>query len=374
MLITPHTIQNRWRALRRQLDATGIDTLLVSDQFNFCYLTGRLSREFDKRYRHLLFLLDNRGDAHALVPSNEVAAMQEIIPQLALHVYESEPLDPGVAAAFIRGGLYGARRLGLELGGFDRPCLTGTTAERTIGLLFGVEALDASPLLARARLIKSPEEIAALAAAGQLTQKAWEAVAAGLGTGISLREIAGRLASAFAEAGGDYNFPGHLDLRNATNPASPVIEAGEVLWCDLGITVEGYHADIARRLVMGRPTRSQSENHRRGVELMASLSQSLMPGRPIHECMHDMLVLRAKINALPERGSRFGHGVGLCAAEAPSLSASEPAVLQPGMVLTPEPSFTASDGEFVHVEEMVAIGCDEAIPLTAGGHRLYEVG
>ena len=44
------------------MDASGIDALLVAERLNFAYLTGYQSREFEKRLRNLLFLLDRHGE------------------------------------------------------------------------------------------------------------------------------------------------------------------------------------------------------------------------------------------------------------------------------------------------------------------------
>jgi Xaa-Pro dipeptidase len=366
-------IAARRRRLGRAMAAAGIDRLLVADQLNFAYLTGRLSREFEKRFRHLLLLVDGDGEARALVPASEAAPLGAAAPEIALEVYQREPLDPAGAAAFIA-GRPGGGRLGLEGSGDDRPCLTGGMLQAVLARLPGAATADASPLLARARLIKTPEELALQAEAGRRSLAAWDSILDTIRPGERLAAIGARLAAAFAAAGGDYNFPGHIELRNATDFAAETIAAGEVLWCDFGLTVAGYHADVSRRAVLGAPAPARRDAQAAGAELLALLIDGLRPGRTIAEAMRPMLARRAGCHHGADPPRRFGHGIGLCAAELPSLAAGDETVLEPGMVVTPEPAFTTARGEFVHLEEMVAIGPDGPLPLTQGAALLRRIG
>jgi Xaa-Pro aminopeptidase len=184
--------------------------------------------------------------------------------------------------------------------------------------------------------------------------------------GMEVGRVAGLLAAAFADQGADYNFPGHIEVRNASDPRSATLLEGQVVWCDFGVTVAGYHSDISRRAVLGSATASQRESHGKGWRLLETLIQDLKPGRTIAEAMHAMLALRTSIHAGTDEHQRFGHGIGLSAAEPPSLAARELELVEEGMVLTPEPSFTTVGGEFVHLEEMIAIGAKDALLLTGG--------
>ena len=235
-------------------------------------------------------------------------------------------------------------------------------------------ASDASPLLANARLLKTPFELTALRAAGGIAQSAWEAMLPQIRPEMPLTAIAGLLAAEFARNGGDYNFPGHIELRNVTDPGSDQLAAGEVLWCDFGVTVEGYHSDMSRRAVLGRPSATQSADHEAGLSLLLTLSGELKPGNSVADALHRMLKLRESLHHGEGPTGRFGHGIGLSAAELPSLDARSNECLQARMVVTPEPSFTTAAGEFVHVEEMVLIGEDGPDPLTSGAATLYEAG
>ncbi len=368
-------LAGRWRRIRRGLDAAGASALVVSDRLNFAYLTGHLSREFEKRYRHLVAVIDRDGAAHALVPRSEAEPLRRAAPGLDLRVYDAEPLTPDAVLAFLREFVPSGRCLvGAEMSGADRPCLTADFMTAMAQDLAPSAFVDASPIMARARLLKDSAELAAMRAAAEIAEAAWADMLGQLRPGAHVREVAAGLAAGFAARGADYNFPGHIEVRNATDASSPVIVAGQVLWCDLGVTVQGYHSDIGRRAVMGTPTDRQAANHGHGIELLNILIAGLQPGRRMRDAVAPMLDARRAFHTGGSGSGRFGHGLGLGAAEPPSLAASEDVMIEPGMVLTPEPAFVAADGEFVQLEEMIAIGPDGPLRLSHGAERLRQIG
>jgi Xaa-Pro aminopeptidase len=83
----------------------------------------------------------------------------------------------------------------------------------------------------------------------------------------------------------------------------------------------------------------------------------------------------AKYGYPPLVGSkRVGHGLGLSVAEPPSLGMGDDTILEPGMVLTPEPRFVIASGARIHIEEDIVItetGCEL---LTTGAYDLPEIG
>jgi Xaa-Pro aminopeptidase len=375
----PTTLANmlaeRWRRIRYSLDVAGVGILVASDRLNFAYLTGHLSREFEKRFRHLVAVVDSDGGAHVLVPRSEVEPLRHAAPDLDVRVYDTEPLTPHGAVAFVREFVSRARSLvGVEMSGADRPCLTGEFMEVVARDLAPATLVDASPTMARARLLKDSAELGALRAAAEIAEGAWRDMLSGLRPGVRVDEVSALLAARFAARGADYNFPGHIEVRNATNASSPVIESGQILWCDIGVTVHGYHSDIGRRAVMGAPTDRQARNHADGIELLNILIEGLHPGRRMGDAVAKMMDARRGFHTGRSASGRFGHGLGLCAAEPPSLAVGEDAVIEAGMVLTPEPAFVAADGEFVQIEEMIAIGADGPLRLSLGAETLSKIG
>jgi Xaa-Pro aminopeptidase len=373
-MISAAAIRNRWQITRARLDEIGIGPLIVSDPLNFAYFTGHLSREFEKRFRQLIFVLDPAGNARALVPDSSVEALGVTAPDLLPTIYTREPATVDEIAGFIQHAVALAPgRLGFEGSGTDRPALTGQLFHEVLAKLPTVVLSDASPTLSRLRLIKDEEEVSALKTAADLALAGWDAALDRFYVGMSVRKAAIQIARSFASLGADFNVPGHIDVRNATSPTSQTLELGDVLWCDFGVTFEGYHSDLSRRAIFGPPRSQQIACHESGARLLETIVEALRPGVIISECIRPMLEQRRGLHHGRDPPRRFGHGIGLCAAEPPSLQLLEPTILLPGMVLTPEPSFTSETGEFVHLEEMVLINNYHAAPLTRGADILYRV-
>jgi Xaa-Pro aminopeptidase len=373
-MISAAAIYNRWQVAKERLDEVGIAVLIISDPLNFAYFTGHLSREFEKRFRQLIFVLDRFGQARALVPESSVEALRVAAPDLILTVYTREPATADAIVDFIhRAAGLAAVRVGFEGSGEDRPALTGQLLHDVLMKLPTLTPSDVSPILARLRLTKDQSEVDALKAAANLALAGWDAAMIRFYVGMPVREAANQIAAAFAALGADFNVPGHIELKNVTSPTSRTLGRGDVLWCDFGVTFDGYHSDVSRRAVFGLPRPEQIASQRAGSELLETLIKSMRPGLTIGESIRPMLERRRDWHRGVDPSRRFGHGIGLCAAELPSLQRLEPTILEPGMVLTPEPSFTSKTGEFVHLEEMVLITDRHAAPLTRGANILYRV-
>ncbi len=193
--------------------------------------------------------------------------------------------------------------------------------------------------------------------------------AAGM-TNADLKRV---LAAALIEAGSDFDIAGHVTMGNGIHGIEPYAP-GQTVWCDFGGTWNGYQADLARRAIFGEPDAAQLAIHRQIHDILMTEIAAIKPGVRASD------VARAASDAMSAAGykplggkKRVGHGVGLCAAEAPSLSLADDTILVPGMVLTPEPRFDLPTGERVHIEEVVVVtetGCDL---LTTGADRLAVI-
>jgi Xaa-Pro aminopeptidase len=374
-MISAGELCRRRLGLADRIESAGFDAVLIADGFNFAYLTGLLSREFDKRFRHLAVLIHRSGAMAVLAPTSAAAAVRVRSPDLNVIAYSDGPASPETIASALKHGIgFEIGRLGLEASGADRPCIPTRLAQDLIRQLPGTATGDVTPILADMRAIKSEEEIALLKASGTFAQTAWEQAVCCFDAGITTTRAAQNLAVAFASLGANYNFPGHIEVRNVTRPEAETFEVGDVLWCDFGVTLDGYHSDISRRAVFGPASPSQAENHGRGCDLLNSFITDLESGRKIFEAVQPMLQARRAYHRGGVEPGRHGHGIGLNAAESPSLGEYDKTVLVPGMVLTPEPSFVGDGGEFVHLEEMVVIRSSGAERLTHGADTLYQVG
>jgi Xaa-Pro aminopeptidase len=355
--------------------AAGLDALLVMDKYNYWYLTGHLSREFDRRWRPMLFVLPRVGTPRALVFAPESGALANASGAIAITTYDDAPVLTDMIVQVVTAALpHPTARLGAELGDSDRLGMGYLAFAEFRARLPEVGFVDASPVLAELRQIKTAAELALIARAAAIALAAWEQALPEFRVGLRNDDVRDILGAALCRAGSDFNLPGHVTVGNRVAGEATAYRRGDVLWCDFGASYRGYQSDIARRAVFGRASVAQLAAHGQAVAMIDAMIDACHPGAKaaaIAKAASDMMM---RFGHAPLAGRRrIGHGIGLAAAESPSLGLFDRTELQPGMVLTPEPAFDLAGGELVHIEEMVAITSTGARRLTAGAEILHEL-
>ena len=74
-----------------------------------------------------------------------------------------------------------------------------------------------------------------------------------------------------------------------------------------------------------------------------------------------------------DANKRVGHGFGV-ASDPPSISLVDETVLEPGMILTPEPRFMSASGQRIHIEEDVVVTESGGELLSRGAEVLSIIG
>lgn len=358
---TVSEVRARTERATQALQEVGLDAMLLGDKYNYWYFTGHLSREFDKKMRPMLFILAANGESAVICYRQSQCDVAKTCPDAHTFTYEDVPFDVDIVSQALGQLGLGQSRLGMELGENERLGLPYRDLETLVRSHPGLTLEDAGPVVQGLRAIKSPFELDALRTACAMSLEAWNAALPRFALGATNSQVATIMGAELATAGGDPNIAGHVTVGNGVAGTQPY-ERGDVVWCDFGATYHGYQADVARRAVYGTPTDEHLEIHARISEVFEAEVAAMGPGVAVRE------VARAASDRLVAVGfpplgprKRVGHGVGLGAAEPPSLSLADDTILAPGMVVTPEPRFNLASGEKVHIEEMVVItetGCE----------------
>jgi Xaa-Pro dipeptidase len=259
-------------------------------------------------------------------------------------------------------------RCGVELGSEMVMDLPSLEFDRLKIALPGHEFVDASRLLWRLRMVKSPMEIAAIEQACQITGNAYRQCYRTIEAGMTEFEIHKRMTDAMTLAGGATPWAiitsgeGNYDLVSKS-PVSRKVVAGDMVWIDAGCTIDGYYSDYGRATVVGGPSRSQAEAQELAHEITLETAANIRPGLPIRDLvrtcntrLHSALRgARLPVTSIiSDLADRIGHGLGMLITEPPSLTEEEEMILIPGMVITIEPGFATPYGTF-HVEENVVV-------------------
>ncbi len=224
----------------------------------------------------------------------------------------------------------------------------------------GVPMRSAGAVCSGFRRRKEPAELAAIAAAQDLTREILMALRTRLEAGVTEREIADWILESFALAGAN----GWAIVQFGEGSALPHGEPGgrslgpeTAVLVDLGAVVEGYHADLTRAWWHGEDRPARHAEVVAAVEGAQAVAARLArPGTPAQE------LDRAARRSLEAAGlatrfvHRLGHGLGLEIHEEPYLVEGNGLALEAGEVVTIEPGVYLP-GEFgVRHEDVWVVG------------------
>ena len=236
-----------------------------------------------------------------------------------------------------------------------------------------LDLLDLGQHLARMRMIKQPEELAAMQKAIDITVSAIkEAIRpAKLAAYKHEYEIEAELGRGFRRRGADgHSFDPIIaggkracTLHNVAN--SGALAADELIIVDTGAEVEHYAADITRTIHPGKPSRRQRAVHAAVMDVQQYALALLRPGvvlkeyeREVHQYMGEKLRELGLIKSINTANVRkfYPHGtshfIGLNVHDAGEYDRP----LEPGVVVSCEPGiYIPKEGIGVRIEDDVLI-------------------
>jgi Xaa-Pro dipeptidase len=353
--------------VRALMDEQGLDALVVRAPDNVLYLTnfwgmkGYDACVFPREGEPVLVCLEaSAEDAERTAWTSRVRFVRgydEADPRPPL----ARTLDAVVDAA------RGFRRIGLELSlgtqASDRMVGEPTTFTRAWFDAFP-DAADATGLLARARSIKTEQEIARMRIANEIAADAMEHVRGRLEPGMRESEAAA-IWQGYVHGGGTARDDVELALpfslvwsgkgiKTFTATADlPVVEGEPVLF-EIWVCADGYWADHTKNLVVGELKPEYAELEDRLMRAYGAALDFIRPGVPMPEL--DVLV-RERLAFEPTHP--ICHGVGARAHEPPYPHRAGGGEFEEGMVLAVEPGVYWEGGGGLRVEDNFLV--------TAGG-------
>jgi Xaa-Pro dipeptidase len=230
----------------------------------------------------------------------------------------------------------------------------------------GVRLVEAPPICARLRTLKSADEVRAMNKALRVAEDAFNAMRKTIRAGQTELEMAARL---------EYE----MKRRGASGPAFPTIcaeganaalphahpgkrkaKSGSAMLFDWGARVGGYCSDLTRMLFLGKVPARFKEIYAIVLDAQMAAIAAIRPGRRM--CDIDAVARRhiEKAGYGNEFSHGLGHGLGLDVHEAPSLSWRSQEKLRPGMLVTVEPGIYLPGVGGVRIEDDVLVmdrGC-----------------
>lgn len=242
----------------------------------------------------------------------------------------------------------------------------------------GAELVPAGGGVERLRRVKDEAELAAIAAASELTDEVWRwSLERGL-AGRSERQVARAAEARMRELGAEPSFPaivaaGPNGALPHAEPGEREIGRGELVVFDMGAKLDGYCSDGTRTFATGEP----GDRAREVYETVLGAQEAALAAVAAGARGEALDALAREAIAAAGYGERFGHGlghgVGLEVHEAPRLSQRSEDVLEAGEVATIEPGIYLPGELGVRIEELVAVTADGCRDLSGLPRELQLV-
>ncbi len=363
--------QGRTERAQRLMAAQGLDALLLTSEPDVRYFTGFLTRFWESPTRPWFLVVPAAGKPIAVIPTIGAQLMSQSWLDDIRTWSAPRPDDDGVSLLIEtlfeiagKNGRIGVPKgpettLRMPLGDFAR--LRDATA-------FKFD--DATEIVRTLCLSKSKAEIAKIAHICAVAGCAFDGMATIAGEGVRLKDVFRDFQVLLLQAGADWvaylaggaGSGGYNDVISL--PTDQPLRGGDVMMLDTGAVYDGYFCDFDRNYAIGH---ADDDARRAYHTLFAATEAGLDAAKPgaacadLYQAMH--AVIAGEFGADAQAG-RMGHGLGIRLTEWPSLSPGDETVLQPGMVLTLEPSLEIAPGRIMVHEENIAIGVDSVQLLT----------
>jgi Xaa-Pro aminopeptidase len=350
--------QGRTEELQRRMADEGIDLLLLTNADSIYYYTaywGDLGFEFG---RPTMVAITAGGEVTLIT-----AASESLMARAMTWVEDIETFSDGVGKEWrdpldkVLGS--GANRRKLAIERTDIPALISDHLRSEHGIS---DAIDGTPIIARMRMIKSPEELDMIRQAGQV------AVAMGIGGReviaegvpeyeVSLACIAAGTRKAAEIIGGEdagalmspmiYNLQvlqsGHFTSYTHLHPTVRRIRRGDpVYMCFCPIAhFKLFKLGYDREYFVGEVTDEIARIYNTAIEAQSAAIREIRPGAVAEE------VHRAAVEVYRAAGFgpsyRTGRAIGYSSLERPELKDGDRTVLKPGMTFAVDGGITVPD-------------------------------
>ena len=365
-------------ALDAAMEMAGIDVLVSTSKHNVRYLLGGYQFIFFStmdalgQSRYLPAFVYRRGDASKSayfanrMEGQEHAVTPFWVPEFHPRHWGTVDTMTSVAEYVTQTGA-GTVRIGIEPGFLPKDGFDALSAG-----LPGASVTDASMMLARLRMVKTPAELDLLRQATDAIDASMQATIKWAGEGTTKRDIIERLRVEETGRGLQFDYClltlGSSHLRAASDQSW---QPGEVLSIDSGGNLHGYIGDICRMGILGDPDAELQDILAEVEAVQQAAFARIRPGGTATDMVaHADAALKSGPNAA--QNDFFAHGMGLISHEAPFLMTNHPVAyvgsdadtpFVPGMVLSVETTLQHTTRGFIKIEDTVAV--------TPSGHELF---
>lgn len=388
MLLPREEASLRIDRLHKAMAGAGIDGLLVADNADIFYLTGRVYAGF------------------AYIPAG-MAPLWFVRRPVELEgdgvVYIRKPED--MASHIVAAGLAMPRRLGLEL-----DILSFNQAERLRSVFPGAECVDTTPMMRAMRAVKTDFEVEQMRLSGlkheQVYRKIPKLYRVGM-TDVELQveierisrlegclgvfRISGQSMEIYMGnvlAGRNADVPAPYDFAmggRGLDPSIPGGAAGEeikehnAVMVDINGNFTGYMTDMTRVFAVGSLPQEAVDAHQCSIDICRAFEREARPGveaRTLYEMCADMARergLERYFMGHRQHAGFVGHGVGIEVNEWPVIAPRSRQILERNNTIALEPKFVIPEVGAVGIENTYVIEDTGARSLTNAPEEIVQL-
>lgn len=356
-----HLQAQRRTALRERLADHDLDAMLVTDLDNIRYLSG-----FTGSNAALLVHVDGdertvfcTDDRYRVQARHEVAELKQVYDRRCVAALLSRASRDEVGDAKL---------------GFESQHVSVDAYDAMRQLVDGISLTRAPGLVEALRMVKDAAEVDALRMACAIADRALADLIehGGVRAGWTERQVARELENLMLDHGSSAAaFPsivatGEHSAVPHHRPTGADLRPGDLVKLDFGAVVDGYHSDMTRMLVVGRPAAWQRDLYDLVLTAQVAGCATATAGVEVSEVDDAArgVIERAGYGAEFVHG--LGHGVGLAVHEAPLLAKTGVGRLSAGMAVTIEPGVYLAGRGGVRIEDTLVVtdGASEILTLS----------
>lgn len=326
---------DRARALMAEL---GADALIVNAGANLRYFTGL---PWAASERLVAMVLPRTGLPVLVCPQFELGSLQAGLGiDAELRTWQEHENPYRLVADVLRE--HGCQRVALDP---QAPFFVVEGLRRALGV---VAIVEGAYITDACRLRKSSAELALMQQAMDMTLQVHRRAAAILAPGITTAQVRRFIDEAHRALGADGGSTfcavqfGEATAYPHGVPGEQRLAQGDVVLIDTGCQVGGYHSDITRTYVFGKPSAAQADVWQLEREAQQAAFDAVRPGVACEaiDAAARRVLERAGYGPdyqLPGLPHRTGHGIGLSIHEPAYLVRGDATPLAPGMCFSDEP-------------------------------------
>ena len=376
MLLNQEEFERRVSRVKAQMADLGIPAILISDNANKYYLTGRV-------YAGYVYI--------PLEGPNMFFVRRPVELEGDGVIYIRKPEEIGQSI-----GLNVPEAIGLEL-----DVLPYSMVTRLKAIFPESELKNASTVMRRARAVKTEEEIEMIRRSGVKHVHVYSRIPhlfqpgmTDLGLQVEIERVS-RLAGCLGQfrisgdsmelhmgnvlVGENADSPSPYDFAMGgagLDPSLPVgadgtpIRRGDTVMVDMNGNFDGYMTDMTRVFALGEIAPLAIEAHKCSIDIHRALTDMMRPGTPAKELYEKAEeIVRGRNLQHYYMGHRqhagfIGHGVGIEINELPVIAPRSRDIIEEGNVIALEPKFVIPGTGAVGIENTYAVYADHVECLT----------